>query len=86
MSNPSTSDLRRTKTVTDDEVNAAIDVFMCDPTASLFRFASGHALDPATAVKAHKPAARAVTDPDRNDKFRRGMIRTAILLARPVAP
>ena len=83
MSTTITRDLLKAKIFTDDEVNAAVDVFMRDATVSLFRFASGHALDPAAAVKAHDPAARAVTDPDRNEKFRRGMVRTAILLARP---
>ena len=59
---------------------------MRDPTVTLFRFASGHTLDSAATVKAYEPAARAVFDPDRNEKFRRGMVRTAILLARPVVP
>ena len=86
MADPTTSDLFKAKTITDDEVNAAVDVFMRDATVSLFKFASGHTLDPAAAVKAHDPAARAVIDPDRSEKFRRGMVRTAILLARPTAP
>ena len=37
-------------------------------------------------LKAHEPSARTVADPDWNEKFRRGMVRTAILLARPTAP
>ena len=83
MADPTTGDLFKAKTVTDDEVNAAVDVFMRDATVSLFRFNSGHTLDPAAAVKAHDPAACAFTNPDRSEKFRRGMVRTAILLARP---
>lgn len=86
MADPTTSDLFKAKLVTDEEVNAAVDVFMRDATVSLLRFASGHTLDPAAAVKAHEPARIAVTDSDRSEKFRRGMVRTAILLARPVAP
>ena len=86
MADPTTGDLFKAKTVTDDEVNAAVDVFMRDATVSLFRFASGHTLDPAAAVKDHEPARKAVADPDRPEKFRRGMVRTAILLARPTAP
>ena len=85
MTDPTTGDLFKAKTVTDDEVADAVDLFMRDPTVSLFRFASGHTLDLAAAVKAHEPAARAVIDPDRPEKFRRGMVRTAILLARPTA-
>ena len=86
MADPTTGDLFKVKTVTNDELNAAVDVFIKDATVSVFRFASGHTLDPAAAVKAHEPAARAVIDPDRPEKFRRGMVRTAILLARPEAP
>ena len=85
MSTTITSDLLKAKIVTDDEVSAAVNVFMRDPTASLFRFASGHTLDPAAAVKAHEPARKAVADPDRTVKFRRGMVRTAILLGCTVA-
>ncbi|MCJ2108480.1 hypothetical protein MKK70_24530 [Methylobacterium sp. E-041] len=57
---------------------------MRDPTDSLFWFASGHTLDPAAAVKAYEPARKAVADPDAGEKFRRGMVRTVIPLARPV--
>ena len=80
MSTTITSDLLKAKIVTDDEVNAAVDVFMKDATVNLFRFASGHTMDPAASVKAYKPARATVADPDRTEKFRRGMVRTAILL------
>ena len=80
MPDPTIGDLFKAKIVTDDEVNAAVDVFMRDPTVSLFRFASEHTLDPAAAVKAHEPARAVVADPDRMEKYRRGMVRTAILL------
>ena len=83
---PTTGDLFKAKTITDDEVNAAVDVFMRDATVSLFRFASGHTIDPAGAVKDHEPARKAVGNPDWTEKYRRGMVRTAILLARPTAP
>ena len=86
MSTTITSDLLKAKIVSDGEVAAAVDVFMCDPTVSLFRFAGGHTLDPAAAAKAHEPARAAVADPDRTEKFRRGMARTAILLGCTVAP
>ena len=86
MADHTTSDLFKAKTITDEEVAAAVDVFMRDPTVSLFRFASGHTLDPAAAVKAHEPARAAVADPERTEKFRRGMVRTAILLGRMEAP
>ena len=86
MADPTTGDLFKAKTVTDDEVAAAVDVFMRDSTVSLFRFASGQTFDAAPAVKAHEPARAAVADPDRSEKFRRGMVRTAILLGPTEAP
>ncbi|MFK5599927.1 hypothetical protein ACFZ8E_23460 [Methylobacterium sp. HMF5984] len=71
--------------MTDDEVNAAADVFMRDATVSLFRFESGYTVDPAAAVKDYEPSRRSVAEPDASETFRRGMVRTAILLARPAA-
>ncbi|MCJ2039864.1 hypothetical protein MKK55_13085 [Methylobacterium sp. J-059] len=58
---------------------------MRDPTVSLFRFASGHTIDPAAAVKEREPSRKAVAEPGASEAFRRGMVRTAILLARPLA-
>ncbi|MCJ2042891.1 hypothetical protein MKK55_28670 [Methylobacterium sp. J-059] len=85
MADPTTGDLIKAKTIASDEVNAAVDVFMRDPTVSLFRFASGHTVDPAAAVKDHEPSRKAVANPEAGDQYRSGMVRTAILLARPVA-
>lgn len=54
---------------------------------SYFRHARTEAVSvAAAAVKAHEPARAAVADPERTEKYRRGMVRTAILLARPVEP
>lgn len=86
MAAPITSDLFQAKTITDDEVNAAIDVFMRDATVPMFRFASRPTIDPAVAVKDHEPSRKAIAEPGASETFRRGMVRTAILLARPTAP
>lgn len=86
MADPTIGDLFKAKAITSDEVNTAVDVFMRDPTVSLFRFASGHTIDPAAAVKDHEPSRKAVAEPGASETFRRGMVRTAILLARSVAP
>ncbi|GJD47026.1 hypothetical protein AFCDBAGC_4911 [Methylobacterium cerastii] len=86
MSTTITRDLLKAKIVTDDEVSAAVDVFMTDLTTRLFRFKSGHSLDLANAVRVHQPAKAAVAHPDRNEKFRRGMVRTAILMGCIEAP
>ena len=85
MADPTTGDLFKAKTVTDDEINTAVDMFMRAADVRLFRFASGHSLDLAAAVRAHDPAARAVADTDRSETYRRSMVRTAVLLARPTA-
>ena len=86
MPDPTISDLFKAKIVTDDELNAAVDVFLNDMTTRFFQFASGHNLDLADAIRRHQPARGAVAHPDRSDKFRRKMVRTAILLARPEVP
>ena len=75
--------LRKDGTITDAEVEAAVDAYLDYPETTGFRIAQGYVLDLAAAVEAHPPAAVALTDPDRTDKFRRTMVRTAILLARP---
>ena len=69
VSEPAAGDLSKAKTVTDDELNAAVDVFMRDPTVSMFRFASEHTLDLAAVVKAHEPARAAVAHPDRSENI-----------------
>ncbi|TXN60173.1 hypothetical protein [Methylobacterium sp. WL6] len=86
MTDLTTAELSKAKTVSDDEVSAAVDGFLHDPTMSMFRFASGHTLDPAAAVKALEPAKAAIADPTQGEKYQRGMVRTAILLACPTAP
>ena len=82
--NPRDSYLRKTTAISDVEVGAAIDAYVANPKAARFRFSSGYEMDVAAAVEAHLPAKAAVGDPDRSAKFKRNMIRTAILLAHPV--
>ena len=86
MSDPTIGDLFKAKTITGDEVNAAVDVFMRDATIFLFRFASGHTLDVAAAVRANRHATAIIIEPTAKDGGKRLAIRTAIMLARPVAP
>ena len=44
------ADLRRVGRISSQEVVAAIDVYLRDPTAGPYRFASGHSLDIAALV------------------------------------
>ncbi|WP_187278848.1 hypothetical protein [Methylobacterium sp. WL12] len=46
MSTTITRDLLKAKIVTNDEVSAAVDVFMTDLTTRLFQFKSGHSGQP----------------------------------------
>jgi hypothetical protein len=81
---PAVGELRKAAEVTDQEVDAAVDTYLANPKAEPFRFASGYEIDVAAAVNAHGPSKAAATDPDRPAKFKRTMVRTAILLAHPV--
>jgi hypothetical protein len=78
--NPTVSELRKATEITNQEIDAAADAYLADPKAAAFRFASGYEIDAAAAVNAHQPAQLAVADPDRTPKFKRTMVRTAILL------
>ena len=83
-SNPTVSELRKTSDVTDDEIEAAVDAYLSGLKAGPHRFASGYVINVSDAVQAHQPAKAAVNHPDRSAKFKRNMVRTAILLAHPV--
>lgn len=49
-------DLRRKAVISDKEISAATDAFLADRKAVPYRFDSGHMLDVAAAVEAHRPA------------------------------
>jgi hypothetical protein len=78
------SDLWKASEVTDQEIDAAVDAYLANQKAGPFRFAAGYEIDVAAAVHAHSPSKAAIADPDRTAKFKRIMVRTAILLAHPV--
>ena len=81
---PTIRDLRRAGEITDQDIDTAVDAYLARAQVEPFRFASGYEIDLAAAVHAHQPAKAAVWDPDRSAKFKRNMLRTAILLAHPV--
>lgn len=76
-------DMRRKAIVTDDEIAAATDAFLKDPKAKPFEFASGHVLDVAAAVEAHRPAKAIMAEKGVKEAYRRTMVRTAVILATP---
>ena len=83
---PTTSDLFKAKTITDTEVNAAVEVVMAGRTTRMFRFASGHVLNLPAAVEANRHAVAMMSEPTATDRGKRLAVRTAILLARSKSP
>ncbi|KQQ12427.1 hypothetical protein ASF56_04470 [Methylobacterium sp. Leaf122] len=80
--NPSVGELFKAKAVTDDEVNAAVEVFMRDADAGAHPIADGYSLDLAAAVAGHGWASQVVANPESSPGLKRAATRTAILLAR----
>ena len=82
---PTIGELFKAKVVSDDEIAAAVDLFMREPAVSLFRFAEGYSLNVAAAVEAHPLvwARTIVANPGATEELRRAAVRTAILMARP---
>lgn len=83
-SNPTASELRKAAEITDQEIDAAVDGYLAGPRTERFGFASGYVIDVAAAIERHIPAKIALADAERTPKFKRNMVRTAILLAHPV--
>ena len=81
--NPSIGELYKAKAITSDEIDAAEDAVLAQPGEGPYPIGDGYLLDLSAAIEAHEPSAAALADPDRPEKFRRTMARTAILLARP---
>ncbi|WP_264045469.1 hypothetical protein [Methylobacterium flocculans] len=81
--NPTTGELYKAKTLTEEDVGAAVDAFIADPTTTLFVFGDGYRLDLAAAVRDHAWASTTVASGDATPHLKRAAVRTAILLARP---
>lgn len=78
-------ELRRKATITDEEISEAVEAYLEDSKLQAFRFASGHVLDVAAAVDAHGPAKAALAKKNTIEAYRRTMVRTAVILATPIA-
>ena len=76
-------DMRRKAIVTDAEITAATEAYLGNPTGKSFEFASGHKLDVAAAVEAHRPAKAIMAEKGVKEAYRRTMVRTAVILATP---
>ena len=82
--NPTVFNLWKAGWITDYDIDAVVDAYLADPKAECFRFACGHEIDVAAVVDADLTVRAAVADPDRSSKFKRTVVRAAILLAHPV--
>ncbi|MGH1575509.1 hypothetical protein ACRAWG_38935 (plasmid) [Methylobacterium sp. P31] len=79
------TELRKSGIIGSQEVVAAIDAYMRDPSAGPYRFASGHILDLAALVNA-SPVFATVDRSRPLDAGIRTALAAAIMAARPVAP
>ncbi|KAB1072876.1 hypothetical protein [Methylobacterium soli] len=81
---PTTGELFKAKAITAEDLHAAVDAYMADPTTTLFMMGEGYGLDLAEAVRGHEPTRKVLASPDESATFKRTMVQTAIILARPV--
>ena len=84
MAEPQTTgELFKAKEILDEDIAAAVDAFMANPTgATAIPLGEGYELDAIAAVAASKFAREAMVSPDASDHLKRAAVRTAILLAR----
>jgi hypothetical protein len=80
---PTVADLFKAKALTDNDILAAVDAYMADPTTTLFVMGNGYGLNLAEAVRSHEWASVTVAHSTATDHLKRTAVRTAILLARP---
>jgi hypothetical protein len=82
---PTVADLRKAGRISSQEVVAAIDTYMRDPTIGPYRFASGHTLDLAALVAA-MPTFATVDRSRPLDAGIRSALAAAIMASRPTPP
>ncbi|GEP11094.1 hypothetical protein [Methylobacterium gnaphalii] len=80
---PTIGEMRKAAAVTDDQIEAAVKAYLKAPDTEAFEIADGLTLNLARAMSAHTPTRKALADKNATETFRRTMVRTAILLARP---
>ncbi|MEA1832552.1 hypothetical protein U8607_10705 [Methylobacterium durans] len=80
---PTTGDLVKADILTDDDVRATVDVYMSDPTTSLFGLGESYELDLAGAVQGNRWASDMMANALSAVELKRAAVRTAAWLARP---
>ena len=79
---PTVDELFKAKAVTDEQVNAAVEAYLADPTVGVIRIADGCGVDIAKAVEAHPFTRATLAGAKPGPSRKRKAIRAAILLAR----
>ncbi len=80
---PTTDDLVLQGVVSNDEVDEAVAAFLGPQAATRFHFQTGYWLDIQEAVASHPFAKATISGGSAKPARKRGVVRTAILLARP---
>ncbi|AWN43200.1 hypothetical protein [Methylobacterium durans] len=80
---PTVGDLVKADILTDDDVRAAVDAYMADPSTSLFGLGESYELDLTGALKSNRWVSQVMADVSSTEELRRAAARTAIWLARP---
>ena len=81
-SSPTVGELFKAKAVTDEQVNAAVEVYLTDLDAGIFPIADGYVVDLDAAVVEHPWASLVVANEESSPSLKRGIVRMAVLLAR----
>jgi len=69
----------KAKAITPDDVELLLDAYLITSTSSPLALGPKHRINVEAAIDAHRAAAKALTDPATSNRFRRTIIRTAIL-------
>jgi hypothetical protein len=81
-SSPTVGELFKAKAVTDEQVNAAVEVYLSDLDVGTFPIADGYVVDLDAAVVQHSWACHVLANDEASLGLKRTAARTAILLAR----
>lgn len=84
MAEPTTGELYKSKAILEEDLVAAVEAFMTDPTTTTFLMGEGYTIDLTAAVADSPFAIDMLADPKIREASKRSAVRTAILLARPV--
>ncbi|SFM87691.1 hypothetical protein SAMN05192568_106912 [Methylobacterium pseudosasicola] len=83
---PTVADLRRSGRISSQEIVAAIDAYMIDPTAGPYRFASGYSLDVSALVAAKIDPTEVANRAGPQEKTFRNAVAAVVMATHPTAP